>query len=308
MQLLRSPWSEAFDDFGRAIRSQAILMAPFVQANPLEKLREMLNPNYAPRIDLITNLEASSLVRGMVDTKAITEFVRELSTREVVVTVWSWSDLHAKTYVADESLAIVTSGNLTWRSLNDNYEYGVKITKPVLVRQVIADIQERSSSNAPVPIPRLAEISDWARQAQSEIEASRRSEITAVRELQEKLDTVLPNSWRRMSENESTAILPELQPKPGETPHSVFTRAILHILQEGPLPNQQGTLTTTETYDSISRMYPELCNNSVIKVHRHSGFTEPLWRYQVRTAQEHLKQRGVIDRVGGRGSKWRLTE
>ena len=134
VELIRSPWAEDFADFGRAVRSEAILAAPFIGAKPLEQLAALFNSDRPPQVELITNLAPDNLLHGTVDVAAIARFRRALP----AVTIRNLTSLHAKAYVADENLAIITSGNMTQASLHNNQEYGVKITDPAAVRQIAA--------------------------------------------------------------------------------------------------------------------------------------------------------------------------
>lgn len=300
MQLLTSPWSEAFDEFGRAIRSKAILVAPFIRAEPLEQLKSSLSPDGPPKIDLITNLDARSLFRGLVDTEAIARFSEDISSKEAAtVTVWDLRGLHAKTYVADETLAIVTSGNLTWASLNTNSEYGMKVTKPELVRQIIDDIWAYSSPGIEIPLSQLEQITKRTLEAQRVAEF-RTAENQAVQHLKQEIDAILLELNGEDIKDEPD--YPQLTP--GETAHSLFTRTILYLL------TAKGPLSTPELYRYISELHPDLCDNSVIRITK-SGtrYREPQWKHQVRTATEHFKQVGHhgrwIERVDG---KWQLIQ
>ena len=114
------------------------MAAPFIGAGPLEDLVAALDPDSPPRIHLIANLDRDSLLRGTVDAEAIAGFCRSLPS----ATVTHLPGLHAKAYVADERLAIITSGNMTRESLHRNYEYGALITEPEAVRQIAADMRE----------------------------------------------------------------------------------------------------------------------------------------------------------------------
>lgn len=288
MQLIRSPWSETFDEFGQAIRAEAILVAPFIRAEPLEQLKKpLLQLESRPRIDLITNLAADSLFRGMVDTAALTDFVRDLS--EERVTVRNLPGLHAKTYVADESLAIITSGNLTRASLDTNSEYGVKVTKPELVRQIIADIRAYSSLSTEIPLSHLEQVTARTLLIQKSAEF-RTAENQAVRYLQRDLAAILsdlkPDDWSEPL---------------GELPRQVFGRTILDLLRE------RGPLSTRELYPLIRERHPELCDDSVPR-ETTTGVQhkEPHWRHQVRVAQKRHREGGRVVRLAD--GKWRLVE
>jgi phosphatidylserine/phosphatidylglycerophosphate/cardiolipin synthase-like enzyme len=162
MQLLVSPWAEAFEQFGRSIRHHALLVAPFIARGPLEHLTSILDPNDPPKVELLTNLAVDSLLQGSIDAKAIASFCR----MNPNTTVRHLPGLHAKAYVADEHLAIITSGNLTRASLYQNYEYGIQISDRSLVRQIARDLRDYGELGAGVSLAeldRLAEISETLR-------------------------------------------------------------------------------------------------------------------------------------------------
>ena len=122
MQSLSSPWAETFEEFARSIRKRAIVVAPFITEQPLERLAYQLDTNNLPQITILTNLAVDSLLQGSVNGQAIADFCKAVPT----TTVRHLPGLHAKTYVADEHTAIITSGNLTYNSLHQNYEYGIQ--------------------------------------------------------------------------------------------------------------------------------------------------------------------------------------
>ncbi len=280
MQLIRSPWAKVFSDFGRTIHSEAIVASPFIGAGPLMNLAAVLNPERPPRIDLITNLAVDSLLHGTVDAEAIAEFSRVLPD----VTVRNLPGLHAKVYVADDNLAILTSGNMTHSSLCRNYEYGVQITDRGIVRQVAADIREYSSLGTEVSLSELEEIAEITLRLRSKYNAILRSaRQQAQRELQDELQA-------------TQDALHNLRAKSGESENSIFTRTIMHILK-------QGALSTAEMHPIIEEMHPDLCDNSVFRVIngvRHGR----RWKHMVRRSQQHLRTRGMIDYTDG---KWHIV-
>jgi phosphatidylserine/phosphatidylglycerophosphate/cardiolipin synthase-like enzyme len=64
--------------------------------------------------------------------------------------------LHAKIYVADRKMAIVTSGNLTEGGLRGNLEYGVALRDDNLAGQIRSDIEAYASLGATVPVEDVA--------------------------------------------------------------------------------------------------------------------------------------------------------
>ena len=80
MRTVLSPWSETFEEFVRSIRRRAIIVAPFVTAEPLQQMASLLDSASQPQISLLTNLAVDSLLQGSVDGAAIAEFCREVPT------------------------------------------------------------------------------------------------------------------------------------------------------------------------------------------------------------------------------------
>lgn len=280
VQLIRSPWSEAFAEFGRSIREEAILAAPFIGAGTLEHLASMLNHERPPKIDLITNLAVGSLLHGTVDTEAIANFSRSLP----AVAIQNLPGLHAKAYIADDTLAIITSGNLTRASLYRNYEYGVQITDPSLVRQIAADIREYSSLGSEVSLPELERHTEIAGRLQAKYRTSLETAGNrAAREFREELETARQE-------------LLNLRARTGESENAIFARTVLYVLREGPL-------STREMHPIIEGLQPDLCDDSIYRVI--DGVPHGRrWKHMVRRAQQHLKERGMVEYVN---RKWRLV-
>ena len=256
------------------------MAAPFIGAGTLEHLSSMLNPDQPPKIDLITNLAVNSLLHGTVDAEAIAKFSRELPS----VTVWNLPGLHAKAYVADENLAIITSGNMTQASLYRNYEYGVQITDSGVVRQIAADIREYSSLGTEVSLPELDKLTGIARRLQLKYKAALHTTGNQANlEFQEELDTARSD-------------LLDLRAQSGESENAIFARTILYVLKQSPL-------STEEMHPIIEGLQPDLCDDSIYRVIngvRHGR----RWKHMVRRAQQHLRDRGMIE-YGNR--KWRLV-
>ena len=62
MQPISSPWAETFESFARSIRSRAIVVAPFITEQPLQRFASLLDANSLPQISLLTNLKEESLL------------------------------------------------------------------------------------------------------------------------------------------------------------------------------------------------------------------------------------------------------
>ena len=280
VELIRSPWAEDFADFGRAVRSEAILAAPFIGAKPLAELSALFNIDQPPQVELITNLAPDNLLHGTVDVAAIAQFRRAWPK----VTVRNLTSLHAKAYVADENLAIITSGNMTQASLHNNQEYGVKITDPETVRQIAADLREYGSLGTEYSLSELEEVAEITRNLRAKYTAAlRTARHRAARELRAELAA-------------ARKALYNLRAKDGEAENAIFARTILYALKPGPL-------ATAEMHPIIAGLQPDLCDDAVYRVI--DGIRRGRrWKHMVRRAQQSLKDRGQIEYAAG---KWHLV-
>ncbi len=273
MKTIPSPWSETFENFARSVCNSAIIVSPFITAHPLQKLVSLLDAENRPKISLLTNLAVESLLQGTVDGKAIAEFCREIPT----TTVRHLPGLHAKAYVADEHMAIVTSGNLTSGSLYRNYEYGIQIKDPLIVRRIALDLQDYGSLGASVSLEEIERIADVA----ATLRDKHSKKLNSAREnLRQEFETQLE------SVRES---LMQLRGKPGETTNAIFGRTILYLLKSKPL-------TTREMQPLIQHIHPDLCDDKIDRVINGIHFGKE-WKHRVRGAQVNLRRKGMIELI-----------
>jgi hypothetical protein len=281
MELIRSPWADIFETFGRSIRHEAILVAPFIAKEPLDRLASILDTSNHPKIELLTNLAVDSLLYGSVDAQGIASFCRQ----HPETTVRHLPGLHAKAYVADEHLAIITSGNLTQASLHHNYEYGIQINDSHLVRQISRDLRDYGALGSRVSIgelDQLAEIADTLRARHNE--TLRTARVTVRKEFERQIEV-------------AHDALRYLRAKPGESTSSIFSRTILYVLGNGPL-------TTEQIHPLVEAIHPDLCDNAVDRVINTVHFGKR-WKHWVRSAQQRLKAKGLVKYSQ---NKWSLAQ
>lgn len=280
MKPILSPWSEEFEDFARAIDRSAIVVAPFITARPLQRFVSLLDSCSQPRISLITNLAVDSLLQGSVDGNAIAEFCRMIPT----ATVRHLPGLHAKAYVADEHMAIITSGNLTLDSLYRNYEYGIQIHDPTIVRRIARDLQDYGSLGASVSLEEMDHIADVAATLRDKHSRKLNSaRINLRQEFEIQLESVRESLMR-------------LRGKPGESTNAIFARTILYLLKNK-------SLTTREMHPLIQNIHPDLCDDQIDRIINGIQFGKE-WKHRVRGAQVDLRRKGLIELVNGH---WQLV-
>lgn len=280
MQLVTSPWDKAFQGFAHSTRRSLLLVSPFITQGPLDLLVSELRGKEGLRISILTNFQIDSMVHSSLSPQALSSFCHLFPETELI----HLPGLHAKVYVSDEELAIVTSANLTQGGLFHNYEYGVQITDKNVVGTIVEDLLEYKTLGAQVSASQLAEIRN------------------AVVEIQERYDSLLRSSESRIQSeyNEKVTLTQErlflLRAKPGESTNAIFSRTILYVLRHG-------ALSTQEMHPQIQQLHPDLCNDGVDRVIGGIHFGKR-WKHLVRDAQQGLQRRGLIALVAG---KWTLT-
>lgn len=274
MATVVSPWAAEFDAFGHSIRERALLVTPFIAREPLERMADILGKNPPPQVDILTNLAVDSMLQGTIDLDAIVSFCQRIP----LTTVRHLPGLHAKVYVADDHLAIVTSGNLTYAALHRNYEYGIRITDGDMVRKIAQDLQEYGSLGSAVALPELEQVAAIAKTLRAGYEDTVRAARGEVsREFERQREAVRES-------------LRTIRAQAGESTNSIFARTILYLLKDN-------SLTTPQINAAIAAIHPDLCDDSIDRVINGVSFGRR-WKHMVRNAQLHLRRSGLIQREG----------
>lgn len=188
--------------------------------------------------------------------------------------LWHVPRFHAKVYVADGARAIVTSGNLTGGAFYGNVECGLLVDDPLALEAIEGLFQDCRATGAAVGQVQLANYAAVASKARERY--ARQLKTT---------DSRLRRAFRRallVAEDELIRLR-----LAGGPIHAVFALTIEHLLRKhGPLP-------TARLHEFISRLHPDLCDDTIDRVIDGKRFGKK-WKHAVRTAQQHLKRTGVI--------------
>lgn len=280
IRFLASPWADNFELLARSIKRTALLVSPYVSREPLELLSSLLEVNAPPQVDILTDIGVENLAQGSTDIGAIAAFCRPVANTRVR----HLPHLHAKVYVADDKLAIVTSANLTVAGLKRNHEYGIELTEPVLVRRLSEDLRSYGDLGTDVSLldlDRLAEIAEDLQMRRVQVLKSARR--------------TLRQEFERRIAGAHEALL-YLRAKPGDSANKIFSRTILYLLRKGPLSTQQ-------LHPLIQQIHPDLCDDSIDRVINGVRFGKR-WKHMVRNSQQSLKSLGLIEFAEGR---WHLV-
>jgi len=154
MELCPSPLGATFDKFIDRIEHQCIICSPYIGINPIKQLITTLErKGLQTRLDLkiITDISLKTLVSRSTDINALILAKESIPRSEVIYL----PRIHAKAYVADDSMALVGSANFTHSGLHENLEYAVCLRTPEIVRSVSNDIRRYAQLGSPVPTQHL---------------------------------------------------------------------------------------------------------------------------------------------------------
>lgn len=283
IRLIRSPWTETFRLLASTVQDDLLLVSPFVKIRSTEQVLSQIQQrgiDKEVRVRLVTNLRPESALNGSMDLEALLELSRCLPKFELT----HLPSLHAKVYVADESMAAVTSANLTEPGITGNLEYGVAFTDGKVVGEIRRDFENYSLLGAkilPSDIDSLALETADLKQAFKEAERSIRAQ--ARRAFKKKLDAAHIQLLKHRAK--------------GTTTHAILSDTILFLLSKGPR-------RTTELHPLIQQLQPDICDDSIDRVIDGVHFGKR-WKHYVRNAQQFLKRTG---RVYYDGDRWRLTQ
>lgn len=280
--LLKSPWAETFRQLVTEADENLMLVSPFIKRSKtgeiLSELRRRSVENRV-RVVVLTDLRPESALNGSTDLEALVELGNNLTQFDLT----HLPSLHAKVYVADRKMAIITSGNLTDSGVSGNLEYGVAFTDTKVVEEVRKDFERYSLLGAKVSSEDVGALLD---------------EMRELKELFKKAEQTVRAQARKAFRQKLEATHVELlrHRAKGKTTNSIFSETILFLLSKGPL-------RTIELHPLIQRLHPDICDDSVDRIIEGVNFGKK-WKHHVRNAQQFLKREG---RIRYDGQQWHLV-
>lgn len=126
-------------DSVRNSRETIRIASPFVKEGVARDLVQAKPSNV--RLEYLNSFKLKYFYSGSSDLSAIETLF------QIGGEVRSLHSLHAKLYVFDATQALVTSANLTHRGLTKNYEYGLLVSEPNLIKDIIGDFDSVFTSD-----------------------------------------------------------------------------------------------------------------------------------------------------------------
>jgi len=280
--VLSRDWKGELQKIFLQAQNDIIISSPYVTERGtnfvLANLRQEVKATI--RLRILTNLSPVNICQGSTDPVAL----KLLALALPHFTLLHLPKLHAKVYVVDQKSAIVTSANLTAGGLEHNYEYGIKISEPLIVKEIAQDIISYSDLGAMISLQNLDNYSRIADRLLKTYKKQQNSIVKSVRKEFEKGILSAEDELIRMR-------------LAGGAMHTVFAKTILYLLKRyGPLPTEQ-------MHPKIEVIHPDLCDNNIDRVIDGKHFGKK-WKHAVRTAQQQLKKTGLIVLSGDR---WTLS-
>lgn len=277
-----SPWIDTFDNLLSQTSKSLLVCSPYVGQGPCERLISILNRKGMLGVSflLLTDLSRDNMLSGATDVAAIAGLCEAIPKAEIRFL----PNLHAKVYVVDDRCAIVTSANLTDAGLRRNFEYGLRIDDPDLVKEVAADISQYAALGSIVALSQLRQF-----------EAVIADLKLLKKEVEKRLKARLRNEFeRKMREAEAEILRVRVE---GLSSHAAFADTILFLLKKAPA-------NTKSLYTAVQNIHPDLCDDSIKLVIKGEEWSQVKWHHRVRHAQLFLKRQGRIRREG---DKWHFV-
>lgn len=281
--LIASPWTEVFANLTRAADEELLVVSPFISGWPINAIIDTIRGKQPPRrplVKIMTRLAVDSMLNGSLDVASLLRLVDVLPDSMITYL----PSLHAKVYIADSKMAVITSANLTSNGLVHNQEYGVLLRDQPLVTQIRRDMRTFAALGSDISrdkLVALARATQELRQIRQESERSVRRALSEA--FQQQVDATRVELLKVQAE--------------GKTTQGIFCDTILYLL------DRYGRLTTSEIHPLVQQIHPDLCDDSIDRVIDGVHFGKK-WKHYVRNAQQALKRRGDIRFDGAR---WFLT-
>lgn len=281
---LASPFTDAFADFRQSVTVSCLLCSPYITQGPVRALVQSLQERQMEKsvqVRVLTDISPANLLQGATDIDALLHLHEHLRHVEVIYL----PRVHAKVFVADQTLAIVGSANFTDGGSYRNREYGLRVREATLIAQISADMTRYASLGSAATEPQL-------RLLQQQVAPLRE----AYGEAQKALRQTLPKpAAKRQQALEDDLIRLRVQ---GRSVNAVFSKTLLYILSDGPM-------ATPRLNAQVQQMNPDLCDDAIDRVIDGTHYGKK-WKHQVRGAQVSLARQGriVYDKATG---LWQAT-
>lgn len=279
-KFLPFPWKDEFKDILKRTKKELFISSPFVNVAGVKILSNSIQIKSSINISLLTNLTSQNIINRTTEPTALLELYKLFNQ----VRISSLGKLHAKVYIIDNEIGIVTSANLTSGGLINNFEYGILIDDKNVISIIKEDMLKYYS---------LGNIFDKNLLEKINKESEKLYKIKYETDNLIK-DTKLARLLKKAAETIDSEILKNRIK--GRTINAIFSDTIIFILKK------KGSLSTDNLHLIIQSIHPDICDDSINRIIEGQHFGKK-WKHLVRSAQQSLKRKRLIYLKGG---KWSL--
>lgn len=277
-----SPWSDEFLNVIAAAKREVFVSSPFINEGGTKLLGKAISRKSDVHLTVLTSLTVRNIATEVTQPSAILGLYREFGQ----VNVASLGALHAKVYIVDGTVGVITSANLTSGGLRTNFEYGVHIDDPEIVRTMTEDMKHYYDLGNILDRMILERLAEKAQGLQT-LKMRAENALQGLR-------------WARKIKQTTEEIETELlrnRVRDGKTVNGILCETILYLLKT------KGPLVTRALHRYVQGIHPDICDDSIDRVINGEHFGKK-WKHQVRNAQQHLKRMELIELEG---EKWRIA-
>ncbi len=282
-KFLLSPWKNEFINIISETKKELFVSSPFINIMGVRILSDAIRIKSSIEISIVTNLTTRNIINEITEPSALLELYKQFAQ----VKISSLGRLHAKVYLIDNKIGIITSANLTSGGLVNNFEYGVLIDDKNIISAIKEDMLKYYSLGNILDRDLIEKINEES------------NKIYRIRNRTQNVikNTKLAQLLRKSTDSLDFELLKN-RIKEGKTINAIFSDTILYLLKK------KDALSTEEIHPLIQTMHPDICDDSIDRMINGQHFGKR-WKHLIRDAQQALKKRGLIFL---KNNKWHLVK
>lgn len=264
LDLLPSPFGDAFADWQDAVSESCLLCSPYITMLRTKGIAQTVT------VDVLTDISTANVVNGALDLDALLFLAGAVERTRITYL----PRLHAKVFTADNRLAVIGSANFTEGGTYRNWEYGVRIRDEETVKQVRGDLNRYAHLGTVVSPDDLRAVRGDTDTLREAIRAEQEEIRAKIRAASPRLTAISEDNLIRLRVKERSV-------------KALFSDTILYLLAGS-------AMTTAALNVAMKEIYPDLCDDTADRVidGKHYG---KLWKHAVRGAQVTLHRQGKIE-------------
>ena len=144
VELIPSPFKGVLESVIDNVKTELHIVSPYITKAGTDLITNRAKAStyrFSLAVKLLTDLNPLSVCQGSCDPEALLDLVRLFPLTRIL----HLPRVHAKIIVADRSVSIIGSANLTGGGLQDNYEYNIKVSSIEIASKIAEDVEEYSS-------------------------------------------------------------------------------------------------------------------------------------------------------------------